>query len=49
MSKEIIVFGDIEIEKGEFHNHKNLILLEHVDTDNMHVSSIASSIEKHCK
>ena len=28
MNKEIITFGDIEIEKRKFHHHKNLILFE---------------------
>ena len=30
MSVEIIVFGNIELEKPKFHHHKNLILLEKV-------------------
>ena len=28
MSKEVITFGNTEIEKQKFHYHKNLILLE---------------------
>ena len=28
MGKEIITFGDTEVEKYKFHYHKNLILLE---------------------
>ena len=31
MSKEIITFGDIEVEKHKFHHCKNLALLEDVD------------------
>ena len=33
MGKEIIIFGDIENEKGKFHYQKNLILLEDVDVN----------------
>ena len=28
MSKEVIMSGHIEIEKGKFHHRKNLILLD---------------------
>ena len=35
MSKEIIAFGNIEIEKGEFHCRKNIVSLEEVDIDNI--------------
>ena len=35
MSKEMIAFGNIKIEKPNFHHCKNLILLEHVDVDNL--------------
>ena len=40
MSKEIVAFTNIEIEKCEFHHYKNLILLEDLDIDNKQVSSI---------
>ena len=42
MVKEIITFGYIEIEKRKFHHRKNLILLQYVDIDNRHVSSMVS-------
>ena len=34
MGKEIITFGNIEIEKRKFHHRQNLILLEDLDLDN---------------
>ena len=46
MVKEIIVFGDVEIEKRKFNYHENTILLEDVDIDNIQVSSMVSSGEK---
>ena len=33
MGKEIIIFGDIENEKGKFHYQKNLIFLEDLDVN----------------
>ena len=33
MGKEVIIFGDIDIEKGKFHHFKNFILLEDVDIE----------------
>ena len=33
MGKEVIIFGDIDIEKGKFSHCKNLILLEDVDIE----------------
>ena len=45
MSKEIIAFGYIEIEKRKFH----LILLEEVHIDNIMISNMVSSGEKNCK
>ena len=42
MSKEIIAFGYIEIEKRKFH----LILLEEVHIDNIMISNMVSSGEK---
>ena len=35
MSKIIIAFSNIEIEKRKFHHCKNLILLEGLDIDNV--------------
>ena len=33
MSKKILTFGDVEIEKKKFHRHKTPIFLEDVDVD----------------
>ena len=46
MVKEIKTFADIEIEKRTFHHRKNLILLKHVDIDNIQVSSMVFPSEK---
>ena len=43
MSKEIKAFGNVEIEKRKFYHHKNLILLEYVDIDNIQVSTMVFS------
>ena len=40
MGKEIVAFGDIEIEKGKFNYRKNLILLE--DIKKIQVSNMVS-------
>ena len=42
MSKEIITFGNIKIEKRKFHHRKSL-KLEHVDIDNIPIFSMVSS------
>ena len=49
MNKEIITFGDNEIEKCKFHHRKNLILLEYVDIDSILTSSLFFSGEKNYK
>ena len=49
MSKEVIAFDNIKIEKRKFRNRKNLILLEDVDIENILISSMVSSGEKHYK
>ena len=49
MSKEIIGFGNIEIEKYKFPHRKNLILLEDGDIGSTYVSSVVSSGEKNYK
>ena len=49
MSKEIITFGDIEIEKCKFCYRRNLILLKDVDVDNILISSMISSSKKNYK
>ena len=46
MDKEIITFGDIEIEERKFHQHKNLIYFKYVGITNIKVSSRVSSGEK---
>ena len=47
MGKEIITFGDMEVEeKNKFHHRKNLILLEDVDTKKIQASNMVSSSEK---
>ena len=46
MNKEIITFGDTEIEKRKFHHRKNLILLEYVDIDSILTSSLVFYGEK---
>ena len=35
MNKEIITFGDIEIEKRRFYHHKSLIFLKDVEIENI--------------
>ena len=35
MTKEIIAFDNIEIEKHKFHHHKNLIFTEDLDIENV--------------
>ena len=49
MGKEILTFGDIEIEKNKFYCHKSLILLEDIDTEKVLVSKKISSGEKNYK
>ena len=39
MSKEILTFGDIEIEKNKFYRHKSLVPLRDVDTEKVLVSN----------
>ena len=36
MSKEIITFGDIEVEKDKFHQHKNPISIYDLNIDYSH-------------
>ena len=40
------MFGNMKTEKCKFYDHRNLILLEDLDIDNMQVSSLVSSGEK---
>ena len=46
MSKEIIWFSNIEIERHKFYHRKNLVLLEDVDIDNRLLSSMVPSGEE---
>ena len=39
MGKEILTFGDIEIEKDKFYSHKTPILLKDVDIEKVLVSN----------
>ena len=38
LKKEIITFGDVEIQKGKFHHSKNPVLLQDGDIDNRMIS-----------
>ena len=49
LSKEIIAFVNIEIEKRKFYYCKHLILIGDVDIDNILISSMVSSGEKKYK
>ena len=49
MSKEILTFGDIEIEKNKFYRHKSPIFLQDVDTEKVLISNKISSGEKNYK
>ena len=46
MCKEIIMFGDTEIEKYKFHRFKNKILLNDIDIDKILISKKISSSKK---
>ena len=47
MGKEIVAFGNIQIEKHKFHRYKNSTFLKDVDNDNILISNKISSGEKH--
>ena len=49
MGKEILTFGDIEIEKDEFYRHKTPILLKDVDIEKVLVSNKIYFGEKNYK
>ena len=49
MDKEILTFGDIEIEKNKFYRHKIPIFLKDVDVEIVLVSSNISFGEKNYK
>ena len=46
MGKEILAFGDIEIEKDKFNHHKSPNFLEYADTEKVVVFKKISSVEK---
>ena len=46
MGKEILMLGDIEIEKNKIFSHKSPILLKDVDIEKVLVSKNVSSGEK---
>ena len=49
MGKEILTFGNIEIEKNKFYHHKTPIFLKDVDIDKVLVSNKISFSEKNYK
>ena len=49
MGKEILTFGDIEMEKNRFYRRKSIIFLEDVDIEKLLVSNNISSGEKNYK
>ena len=49
MGKEILTFGDIEIEKNKFYCYKSPIFLKDVDIEKVLVSNKISSGEKNYK
>ena len=49
MGKEILTFGDIEIEKKTFYRHKTPIPLKDVDLQKVLVSNKNYFGEKNCK
>ena len=49
MGKEILTFGNIEIEKQSFYRHKSPIFLKHVDIEKVLVSNKFSFGEKNYK
>ena len=46
MGKEVLAFGDIEIEKDKFYHHKSPAPLRNVDIGNVLVSNKISFSEK---
>ena len=49
MGKEILTFGDIEIEKNKFYRSKSSILKKYVDIENVLVSNKMFFGEKNYK
>ena len=46
MSKEILTFGDIEIEKNKFYHYRSVVPLGDVDTEKVLVSNNISFGQK---
>ena len=46
MTKKVIVFGNIEIEKLKLHDRKNLIFFKDVDIDNILIPNMVSFGQK---
>ena len=42
MNKEILIFGDIEFDKRNFHYHKNTFLIDEIDIDRILISNMVS-------
>ena len=49
MGKEVLTFGNIEIEKNKFYRHKTPIFFGNVDIEKVLVSNKISFGEKNCK
>ena len=49
MGKEILTFGDIEIEKSKFYRHKSRVPLRDIDIEKVLVSNKISFGEKNYK
>ena len=45
-NKEILVFADIDIDKLKFHHHKNPIMIDDVDVDDILISNKAKLAKK---
>ena len=46
MGKKIIKFGNTEIEKQKFHQHKGLILISNIDINKLRLSNNVSCGKK---
>ena len=46
MGKEVLTFGDIDIEKDNFYCHRSPTFLKNIDIDEVLVSEKISSVEK---
>ena len=46
MGKEVLTFGDIDIEKDKFYCHRSPTFLKNIDIDEVLVPEKISSVEK---